>query len=199
VSELAGLEAEATPLVARAQDGDPVALADLLSLCRPWIYRWAVVDLGDFDEAEDTTQDVLVRLHSKLGRFRRGSRFTTWLFRVTRNAAVDRRRRWSRRLKLMARSDAMAAMAGDSRPAANPEAATLRQELDRIVRTFVAALPSRQRQVLDLVDLQGHAPSEVADLLDLDPGTVRAHLHRARRELRSRLLASHPEMVEGNG
>lgn len=58
-----------------------------------------------------------------------------------------------------------------------------------LVRSLWSELPPQQRQIFDLVDLQGHAPSQVAEMLDMNAATVRAHLFKARRALRMKLLA----------
>jgi RNA polymerase sigma-70 factor (ECF subfamily) len=58
-------------------------------------------------------------------------------------------------------------------------------------------LPERQRVIFDLADLQGYAQSEVAELLEMNPATVRAHLFKARRTIRRRLLEAAPELAEG--
>jgi len=64
------------------------------------------------------------------------------------------------------------------------------------VRTFFDDLPPRQREVLDLADLQGFAPGEIAEMLKMNPVTVRAHLFRARRTLRARMLEEHAALLE---
>jgi RNA polymerase sigma-70 factor (ECF subfamily) len=193
VSALERLNASAPPLIARARRGDTAAFTELVRSCRSLIYRWSVVATGDPDDGEDVTQEVLVRLHSHLGRYRTGSRFTNWLYRVTRNAATDRLRTRTRQRRLRDESRAMyTAATGNS-----PEARVIHDETDRIVRSFLEALPARQRQALDLIDIQGHSPAEAAAMLGLGAGTVRTHLHRARRTLRTRLLVQHPELLEG--
>jgi RNA polymerase sigma factor (sigma-70 family) len=60
-------------------------------------------------------------------------------------------------------------------------------------------LSDRQREVFDLVDLQGIAAVEVGAMLGMEPVTVRSHLFRARRAIRKRILESHPELVEDYG
>ncbi len=193
MSALERLNASVAPLIAQARRGDAAAFTELVRSCRSLIYRWSVVATGDPDDAEDVTQEVLVRLHEHLGRYRSGSRFTSWLYRITRNAATDRLRSRARRRRL--RVEGALASAGAS--VDGPDERLLHAETDQIVRSFLEALPDRQRQVLDLIDLQGLDPAEAAAMLGIEAGTVRAHLHRARRSLRSRLLAEHPELLEG--
>lgn len=193
MNELARLNEAAALCVERARRGEAEAFTELVRLCRSLIYRWSVVATGDPDDAEDVAQEVLVRLHDHLGRYRSGSRFTSWLYRITRNAATDRLRSRARRRRL--RVEGALASAGAS--VDGPDERLLHAETDRIVRSFLEALPDRQRQVVDLIDLQGHDPAEAAAMLGIEAGTVRVHLHRARRSLRSRLLAEHPELLEG--
>jgi RNA polymerase sigma-70 factor (ECF subfamily) len=196
MSALERLNESIVPLVARARRGDVAAFAEVARSCRSLIYRWSAVATGDPDEAEDITQDVLVRLQGGLRRYRTGSRFTTWLYRIVQNAVADHVRGRRRRLRLVQDSAAelMPPQSGH-----DPSRPVLRQETGQIVRDFLDALPARQRQVLDLVDLQDRSPAQAAAMLGLDAGTVRAHLHRARRTLRSRIVERCPELVEGTG
>ncbi len=193
MSALERLNASVAPLIAQARRGDAAAFTELVGACRSLIYRWSVVATGDPDDAEDVTQEVLVRLHEHLGRYRSGSRFTSWLYRITRNAATDRLRSRARRRRLRVEGASASAAAFVD----GPDDRLLHAETGQIVRSLLEALPDRQRQVLDLIDLQGHDPAEAAAMLGIEAGTVRAHLHRARRSLRSRLLAEHPELMEG--
>jgi RNA polymerase sigma-70 factor (ECF subfamily) len=95
-----GLDEVATLLVPRATRGDAGALDQLLRSCRPLVYRWALVQTGEAADAEDVTQEVLIKLHRSLHRYAGRSRFTTWLYRVTRNEALGLGRRLAGRLRL---------------------------------------------------------------------------------------------------
>ncbi len=64
------------------------------------------------------------------------------------------------------------------------------------MRRFFAELPEKQREVFDLADLQGYRSSEVAEMLQMNPTTVRGHLFRARRSIRKKILQSNPTLVE---
>lgn len=175
-----------TELVDRARRGDETAFRRLVERHRDRIYRQALVQTGDADDAEDVTQEVLVRLHLELKKFRGDSMFETWLFTLTRNAAADFRSKQNRPHRLAAR---MRELGGsDDGLASDP---TERLEAGLIgdqVRAFLAKLSERQRTVLDLVDLQGYPTAEVAEMLDIRPVTVRTHLMRARRVLREKLV-----------
>lgn len=203
-------DASLSELVSAARVGDRAAFRVLAARARDRIRRWALVRTGDPDEAEDVTQEVLLRLNRHLEKFDGRARFTTWLYRITANVASSRARRERRRADRLRegrwgaeavgglRSIGAEGGAGGGPP--DPAGELLdRIESERLValvRTFLEELPERQRQVFDLVDLRGHAPAEVAAMLELEGGTVRAHLFRARRTMRRRMLDLRPDLEE---
>lgn len=181
-------------LVSRARGGDRAALEVLAGRCRPLIYRWALVQTGDRDEAEDVTQTVLLRLTDRLEGFRGEARFTTWLYQVTRSVVLGLVRRRSRRRRVF---EAHRRQFEAETAAPGPAAESLdRQALARLVRAAFDRLPARQREVLDLVDLQGHSAAEASRMLGIEPATARVHLLRARRAVRAEVLATRPALVE---
>ena len=181
-------------LVRRAQSGDADAFDRLAATCRERVYRWALVRTGDADEADDITQDVLVRLSTHLDRYNGRSRFTTWLYRVTANAAGGWFRQAAARRRAAERFHTGAAdTSGDS---GHPLDRIHADDMASVARTFFADLPTRQREVFDLADLQGFTPAEVSEMLRMNPATVRVHLLRARRALRARLLERYPALAE---
>lgn len=189
------LEDQVQPLVRRARGGDQTAMDQLLRQCHHQIYRWALTHTGDLDDADDVTQETLVRLHTKLAQYRAESRFTTWLYQVTRSAALEihrgRRRRALGRARLRLHGGG-----GADDPREDRLERLHASDVAQLVRTLFEDLPERQREVFDLVDLQGHSPREVSAMLGLEPPTVRVHLLRARRAIRERILARHPHMAE---
>ncbi|MDH3290131.1 MAG: RNA polymerase sigma factor [Gemmatimonadota bacterium] len=194
MSGLEQLNALLEPLVRRSQAGDRHAFNDLVGQCHARVYRWALAQTGHPDEADDVAQDVLVRLHADLGRYRFQSRFTTWLYQVTRNLVIDHQRRHRRRTKLAER----AAHEGNRTVVEPPDPVDAMQSADTVdaIMALFRDLPRMQREVFDLVDLQGMTPLEVSVLLVMNPNTVRAHLFRARQAIRGRMLERHPELVE---
>lgn len=194
VTELAHLNEVGAPLVERARRGDETAFGDLVRLWYAQIFRWALARVGDLDDAEDVTQDAVVRLERAIQTYEGRSSFSTWLYQVVGSVALDHGRRRTRRATVDLRH------ARDEPTATDPRRDRLdrmqREEAVALVRSYFRELPPQQRQVFDLVDLQGHAPSEVSDLMNLAPATVRAHLFRARRAIRERVLAARPELVE---
>jgi RNA polymerase sigma-70 factor (ECF subfamily) len=171
-------------LLDRAKTSDPGAIDELLHALRPLVYRWARVRTGDADDAEDVTQRVLLRVHERIGQFEGRSSLTTWLYRVTANAAneLDRRRGAIHRLK--ERWGGLDTKTQEPDPI---DAIDNQRTKERILE-MMRELSPMQRVTLDLVDLQGYEPAEAAEMLEMNPTTVRVHLLRARRALRKRIL-----------
>ena len=151
------------------------------------VFRLAKRLLASSEEAEDATQEVLVRLHLGLRKFRGGSSFETWLYAITRNATADVVRRGRSRKRMADRFSALGEH-GELLAPTDPVETLSTQRLAARVREFLVELPVRQREAVDLVDLQGLAPAEAADLLGTNRATLRTHLFRGRRALRTRLL-----------
>ena len=182
-------------LVRRAQAGDSGAFEALVRQVYDQVYRWALVQTDDADDADDVTQEVLFRLHTKLRSYQGKSQFMTWLYRVTRNAAYESGRRRTTRLRFREKLGRMET--DDTRVMSVQEQSD--NAVVTAIRTLFERLPSRQRQIFDLADLQGFTPTEIGDMLSMNPVTVRANLCKARRAIRSKLIERHPKMVEELG
>jgi RNA polymerase sigma-70 factor (ECF subfamily) len=181
-------------LVRKASDGDPDALRSLVERAYPMVRRWALVHTGDPTEAEDLTQDVLVHVIQRLDTFAGTSRFSTWLYAVTRNAATDRLRRQSRRVRRL--DDPRARLEVTPDQADDPARGADRSHIRTVIAAFFGELPARQREVFELAELRGLPSAEIAEILGIEAVSVRAHLFKARKTLRQRILESHPELAE---
>lgn len=184
-------ETELALLVRRVRGGSAGAFEELVRRVHSRLRRWAQRFTGDADDAEDVAQLVLLRLHSHVRTFEGRSRVTSWLYRVTHNVALDRRRLETRRSALLEREQTQAVEESQ-----DDTTATDTERLQRLVRSYFADLPARQRQVFELVDLRGNDASEVATKLGIKPSTVRVLLLNARRTIRLRMLAEHPRLLE---
>ena len=197
MSELTRIDESLSALIRGAKAGDEAAFEGLVRRHYDQIYRWALARTGDRDEAEDVTQETLVRLHRHLGGFDGRSAFNTWLYQVTRSAAADLHRKRTRRARLALKvKQESTAVAIDPR---EDEETTDERRASDLVKAFLERLSERQREIFDLVDLQGFSTVEVSAMLKMEPVTVRSHLFRARKAIRGKILESHPELVEGYG
>jgi RNA polymerase sigma-70 factor (ECF subfamily) len=144
------------------------------------IFRLAFSMLGDRGAAEETAQDVLVRVWKGLSGFRAESSLSTWIYAITRNTCLTALRRRDLRLVSLdepaPRRQAERKVAAEWATAEFPEAAEL---LNR--------LPAKYRQVVALFYMQEKSYDEVARMLDLPLGTVKTYLFRARKSLAEEL------------
>jgi len=169
-------------LVAQARQGDEAAFEQLVRRHQRYVLNLAYRVLGDYAEAEDVAQEAFVRAWRGLSGFRGQARFTTWLYRIVHNLCLNRLPGLRRELLQV---ELLEEVLDDPAPSppdlfeARERVAFLHAELDR--------LPEKYRLVLTLRYLQGLSYAEIAAALDVPMGTVKTHLHRARRLLREQL------------
>jgi RNA polymerase sigma-70 factor (ECF subfamily) len=160
----------------------------------PRVYNLARRLLGNDTDAEDVTQDVMVQVVRHLGEFRGDAALTTWLHRVTVNAALTlRRRRAARPETLVDPSEQFLEDGHHARPINEwselPEAKTLAEEQTQVVEAAIAKLPELYRDVYVLADIEQLSNPEIAEILGMSVPAVKSRLHRARTMMRDALDA----------
>jgi RNA polymerase sigma-70 factor (ECF subfamily) len=180
-------------LASLASAGDDAAFTALVTRFQPAVFRWALTFARDPDEAEDIAQEVFVRTHRQLGEYRSDGPLEAWLYRITRRAALQLTRKGKRRARLALTP--AASLTGEVYTT-DPGGRVDRQRAATIIHELFAALPRRQREIFDLVDLQGLSPAEAADRTGMKAVSVRASLFKARKAIRDSLLATHPAYGE---
>jgi len=179
-------------LIKRAQAGDQDALEMLFSNLSPGLYQTALRLVGTPEEAEDVLQEGMLSAYRNLRRFEGRSQFSTWLTRIVINAALMRLR--SRRSRpavsldeRLAEDDEMtfADQFPDSAP--SPEQVVARRELEDLLRRNLKTLSPVLRSAFILREMEGFSTEEAAEELGISQGTLKARLHRAKRQL-SRLI-----------
>jgi len=175
-------------LVERWQSGDEAAFEALVRGHERRVFGLLMRMLGNRDDALDVAQETFLSLHRHGHRFRREARFSTFVYRVAANAALNRRRSLGRkraREQALARRQAV----GFDRPQSprDPEAAAVGVEVQERVQQALLELPDDLRMTLVLYDLEGQSYSEIAEALQIPEGTVKSRIHRARNALREHL------------
>jgi len=166
-------------LIARSCTGDLDAFEELVRAHQTQIYNLTYRVTGNHEDASDAAQDAFVRAFQALSRFRQEAAFSTWLYRIATNAALDLVRR---------RPAVPPVELPVDHPAPNdPEVEVHRREVSRRVHAAVGQLPVEYRTVVILRDLQGLAYDEIAKILDIPVGTVRSRLSRGRDALKALL------------
>ena len=169
-------------LVERVRRGDPAAFDALVGRYTRRAFAVAYRLLGNREDAEDLVQDAFLAVLQKIDTFERGRGFSPWFFRILVNRGLNARK--SRALRTTDEIPAAAAAAG-----ASPERHAEQTELRDRLRGALAALPERQRVIVELFELEGFGSTEIAEILEIADGTVRWHLHEARKALRQALAA----------
>lgn len=175
-------------LVDRWQAGDAAAFESLIRRHQRRVFGLLLRMLGNVQEAEDVAQETFLNLHRHGHRFRSQSRFSTFLYRVAVNAALNRRRSLGRR---RARTEALERRqdAGEDLPSSprDPEDAVAGGQIQLQVQRAILTLPPHLRAPLVLFDIEGLSYSDVASVMRVAEGTVKSRIHRARQALRERL------------
>jgi RNA polymerase sigma-70 factor, ECF subfamily len=175
-------------LVASWQSGDLGAFERLVRRHEQRVFRLLYRMLGTREEAEDATQEVFLSLHRHGKRFRREARFSTFLYRVAANAALNRRRSLGRaraRVEELGRRQ----LTGDEGPTPGPDPSDALHgaRVQEAVQSALQELPKDLRVAVVLFDLEGRPYKEIADVLGVPEGTVKSRIHRGRSALRETL------------
>jgi RNA polymerase sigma-70 factor, ECF subfamily len=163
-------------LVARARAGDSAAFDTLVRTYMEQAFRVAYRVVGHREDAEDLVQEAFMAAHQYLDSFEMGRPFGPWLIRIVLNRGSNLRRSRTRRStepEVDGVSDAPSALLESER-----------SDTGKILQEALATLPERQRMIVTLFDVDGLTSTEIGEMMDLAPGTVRWHLHEARRHLR---------------
>jgi RNA polymerase sigma-70 factor, ECF subfamily len=180
-------------LIAAAIEGSESAFTTLVDRYKDRLFRLLGRYCRDAIECEDLLQDVFLKVFRKLHTFQGESAFYTWLYRIAVNAATDHLSRAShRRLRLVDDDAALdPGTADDQAPEAPLEAA----ELAAVTRSIVASLPEKFRTVLVLREFEDLSYTEIAEVLQIQMGTVESRLFRARQRFKAALERLHPELL----
>jgi len=167
-------------LVELAMLGDRDAFGELVRRYQGAAYAVARGVTGHHEDAEDAVQDAFATALRRLEECRDPKKFAGWLLAIARNTARNVVRRESLRVAEPVPQDVRSSLPG---PDAEAELAELRRDLE----AALAELPAMQREIVLLYDLEGWKHDEIAERLGVPSGTVRSHLHFARKALRERL------------
>jgi len=168
-------------LLNRVSDGDERAMRLLFERHRDFVFRVALGICGEREESVDVVQEVFLAVLQAAPTLElNGAKFSTWLYRVTRNCGIDRRRRAARIAELSEKQIEPTIDVG-------PETALLETERRRLLQRAVARVPTRPREVFVLRVGMGLDAKETASLIGIPPGAVRVALCKAKALLQEAL------------
>jgi RNA polymerase sigma-70 factor (ECF subfamily) len=177
-------------LIRQAMKGNLDAFNALVLAYQDSAYTVAYRIMGDSDSAADVTQDSFITAYRRLNTYR-GGNFRAWVLRIVTNTCYDELRRRKRRPATSL--DEMGADMDDGAPipddAPSPEQAVQQNELNRAIQNCIGELSESQRMVMVLSDVEGLSYQEIVEILDMNLGTVKSRLSRARVSIRDCLQA----------
>ena len=172
-------------LISRARGGDREAFGALVEQYRDNVYRLAYRMCGNAYDADEAAQEAFVAAWRALPNFRGDAKFSTWLYRLTTNAAIDVMRREKRHQTVG--DGEMIDLADD---ADSPQETVERTEQQEAVQEALATLSEEYREVLLLRYMEELDYAEIAEVLQLPSGTVKSRINRAKAALKAALLKS---------
>ena len=172
-------------LISRARGGDRDAFGELVEQYRDNVYRLAYRMCGNAYDADEAAQEAFVAAWRAFPNFRGDAKFSTWLYRLTTNAAIDVMRREKRHQTVG--DGEMIDLADD---ADSPQETVERTEQQEAVQKALATLSEEYREVLLLRYMEELDYAEIAEVLQLPSGTVKSRINRAKAALKTALLKS---------
>jgi len=188
-----GMDRDAA-LVAQLRRGEAGAAEALVGAYGNRVYRLALRITGNASDAEEVVQDTLWAVSRKIATFRGAAAFSSWVYRITANAAYQKRR--TRRHERSETSlDGLTLSLDETSPPVQPSVdwsprladPALQAELQSVLRVAIDELPGEHRTTFLLHDVEGLSNPEIAETLRIKAATVKSRVHRARLFLRGRL------------
>jgi RNA polymerase sigma-70 factor (ECF subfamily) len=200
------MRAEVEQALKTLQDGQPGAAESALALLQNTVFSFSMRVCGHREDAEDTSQETLVKTVQHLARFDNAKALGVWLYKVAKNQCLMSRRRSKfapkRELsleELMPDRKELEKLLGSNDSSATPEMSLLRSENQQLLKSAVEQLPPQYRLILVLHDMEELSIKEIAAVTGLREGTVRVRLHRARVHVRNSLARQAPPPKKPRG
>ena len=181
-------------VVALAQEGREAAYRELIRRYERPVFSLVFRMVRDRELAEDLTQDTFIKVLNHIDRYRSEFKFSSWLFKIANNVAIDHlRRRQLDTVSMDGSPHATTADAVEATPFDSPTSSESAleemeaKELGSAIERAIARLRPEYRSCIMLRHVEGRSYEEIATTLDLPLGTVKTYIHRARHELRRAL------------
>ncbi len=172
-----------------AAKGDVTAFERIVRKYEKYVCTTVFGVLRHREDSFDVAQEVFLKLYHSIGSFKGDSSFSSWLYRIAKNTALDHLRREKKRrtVSLTSENDdgeEVILDIPDESVGASPEKALLTKERVAILYEALDKLSDEHREIITLRDINGYTYEEVAQMLDIEIGTVKSRLFRAREQLK---------------
>ena len=182
-------------LVAEFIAGSDASFTQLVTRYKDPIINYVNTMVGNYDTAADLAQETFLRVYQNIGRYNSLYQFSTWIYRIATNLAIDEMRYRKRRGQVFFRNiwgnqanavDEEKELAlRDSSPSPGDE--VLRKEGGQVLGEAIRSLPPKYRTTFVMKEIQGLSHDEIARVLSTSPGTIKSRLHRAKELLQRKL------------
>lgn len=169
-------------LIIRCKNDDMLAFEELIKIYEKKIYNMCYYMLKSKEDAMDASQEVCIKIYKSINRFKGDSKFSTWLYRIAFNTCMDFIKK---RKDELSYDDVISA---DSNIDSKIEGIIESRELKSDIRRCILSLSNDFKTVIILRDINGLPYQEIADLLNIEVGTVKSRINRARESLKNELL-----------
>jgi len=175
--------------------GNDAAFTQLVTRYKDPIINYVNMMVGNYDIAADLAQETFLRVYQNIGRYNSLYQFSTWIYRIATNLAIDEIRYRKRRGQVFYRNvwENQAGCADEERELAlrdsgrSPGDEVLRKESGRVLGDAIRSLPPKYRTAFIMKEVQELSYEEIAGILKTSPGTIKSRLHRARELLQRKL------------
>lgn len=173
-------------LVLELKAGKQKAFNQIVLRYKDKVFNTAYRFLGDYQEANDLTQECFISIYNNIRKFRGESSLSTWIYSITANTCRNKLKSADKRraLKTVSLKDRILETKDDN---SSPVKMFEKKELENSIQNAINSLPDDQREVLVLRDIEDLAYEDIAKILNCEAGTVKSRLHRARMELKDKL------------
>lgn len=181
---------EDTLLAFKAADGLDSAFESLVRKYEKLVSTCAYSIVGNTEDALDVSQETFLKVYKSIGSFKGESEFSTWIYRIAKNTALDFvRRRKQNTVSIDSSGEENEGFdIADESESASPEKKVLQKEKVQILRKAIDSLSEEHREIIILRDMNDYSYEAIAESLGIETGTVKSRLFRAREQLRKILL-----------
>ena len=177
-------------LVKEVKKGDTEAFSELVELFKDKVYQVAYRMVGHPQEAQDVAQEAFLRAYTNLDKYDMNRKFSTWLFRIATNVAIDRLRKKKPDFYLEDKVKGTEGLTYESQLAADqelPEDQVVTLEMQEWIQSEINQLPLQYRSAIILKYMEDLSLKEISEILDMPVSTVKTRIHRGREALRKRM------------
>jgi len=183
-AEIRSTEDAGLALLKRCVSQDPEAYNELFTRYSRKIFNTAYRILGEEASAEDALQETLLNIYRGMASFRGDSKVSTWISRITINVCFGMLRKGKNRQFVDIEDESACKLPAEMTPETDPHAYTSRKELRKLVGETFSRMSEKQRQAVQLHDMEGNTIQEIARITHCPTGTVKSRLFYGRQEFK---------------